>query len=1238
MKKIKILSIGIFLLASAAWPLFCRALAPGALLYRTSGEGKMYGYSGDPIIESEKGIVKHINSGHVGLYIGQEDGVDYVVEALGDGIVKTPAAYFVNEASGEKFLGAKIPRAATPLQLAKVIALAKSLVARELKYDFDFKKQKGPDSGQWTCVGLTEKLYESADISNPNNLGALEYDSEYYAVDITPDGFDNFSVFNERGDCFSKTKEFSRIAPYKNLLLPAPELLGYDAGLERGGERFIFFPYTQFLQDSLLTLNPDIVLSSSFSDSTIRGKISTLGLVLRWSLINNPLSSLKNIAARTKALALDLKKRFFGTQSTAEITLNEKIKTATKETGKSVKKTTKKTRAKKTAAKKATSSKSPAGALAPLIKVNKASSKKTLSDQLASTSSLKSDLLEKNKQLSQEKAEKALPNPKKNSVKKSVALSVAATSTAVSAAATLSYEISQAASSSSGGASSNGAAERGLIRFDSVYSTGENDWVKLYNPGESDIDLAAAAYRLEKTKTAEDPSLILRFGDPDDGAYPGGTIIKARDYYLVVNDEANAYYKSQADAIVTREGFSWSSSGYTLYLGSGAISSSNDPDIREALGFGPEATYFQGQGPAPEIKDNYILSRIATTTDNFQDFILIKSSDPTIVWEAASSTENIATTTVEIATGTSQIATSTLETATTTEVIATTTESAATTTLLSAALVLIKKIYSTGNNDWIELFNPTDNDIDLAAAAYRLEKTKTAEDPSLMLRCGNLEDGTYPGGTIIKSQDSYLIVRDDANDYYKNQADAIATREEFSWTGSDYTIYSGNGPLSSMADENIIEAVGFGAEASYYQGSRPAPAILDNYILNRVATSGDNYLDFTLLASDDPSILWPGSTTTSTSLFIAPNPINSPNLRNLWHFNECYGSGQWAVGKWDCAREIGFIYEPLSGVITPLDGGKMTLSFYYKKSRWSPNLDFRLSNGQGEIQINLQLGLLQLGGLPNSIGNYYDNVFPDDDWHQFVLVLDQEAGYWATYQDGQEQHYQSFLQSLPGGFIVFSVGGNQGSVLIDEIAFWDRPLSALEVADNYEAQAPFNPLASREPQTTAVRSYLWEFLETEKEVSYGEKLSAPLPLAFNSKDLSLDFWWRNSSYPRGGRTKISLKHGTEEKMSLTADYYRQEFYFNGNYGILREGINEAVSYDDKWHHFALTYDSYRYLLRFYVDGLEQKSFSYFWIKDGEEPDILEISGESDKAEISSLSVWDGALSQAQINDIYNNIR
>jgi len=180
------------------------------------------------------------------------------------------------------------------------VALARSLTDAKMKYDFDFRHQKGAESGQWVCVGFTEKLYESANTTNPGDLNTLVYNPNEYAVDITPDGFDNYSTYNSSGDCFATTKEFSKIARRPNLLLPAPEIIGYNAGVENGLDHYLFLPMTQFLQGTLEDVAVDINLESDFEDEEIRGRTPQVALIFKWSLINNPSSSLRQIATIVK--------------------------------------------------------------------------------------------------------------------------------------------------------------------------------------------------------------------------------------------------------------------------------------------------------------------------------------------------------------------------------------------------------------------------------------------------------------------------------------------------------------------------------------------------------------------------------------------------------------------------------------------------------------------------------------------------------------------------------------------------------------------------------------------------------------------------------------------------------------------------------------------------------------------------------------------------------------------------
>jgi len=156
------------------------------------------------------------------------------------------------------------------------------------------------------------------------------------------------------------------------------------------------------------------------------------------------------------------------------------------------------------------------------------------------------------------------------------------------------------------------------IQADSIPGTGgiEDDWVELYNPTDTPIDLAASNYRLEKTQSAANPDIVMRIGDPADGSYPGGTIIPAFGFYLIVRDEASQSLRDMADAIGTRDEFVWSGTDYTLYLGTGSIGSDTDPDIVDKLGFGSSATYYE-TSPAPDIPEGESLQRKTSQSVNY---------------------------------------------------------------------------------------------------------------------------------------------------------------------------------------------------------------------------------------------------------------------------------------------------------------------------------------------------------------------------------------------------------------------------------------------------------------------------------------------------------------------------------------------------------------------------------------------------------------------------------------------
>lgn len=1214
--KLFIITIGV--LGSILVPGLALAMPPGTLLFRTSSNGKMFGYSQDPLLESADGILRGINAGHTAVYIGKEDGVDYIVEALAGGIVKTPAKYFVNRREGEGFLGSRLPKDANPLRQAKVVALAKNLAARGLAYDYDFKSQKGPGSGQWTCVGLTEKLYESADIANPNNLASLEYDPAYYAVDITPDGFDNYSLSGTEGDVFSKEKEFSKIARRTSLILPAPELLGYNAGLEKNGQRYIFLPYTQFLQPGLAPVPTDVLIYSEFSSAEVRGDLRANLIILRWSLINNPISSLKYLGNALKDELLAWSQGLSKGDEAGGFVLDEEEKKETKKGAVAV--------ASNPVIRQegGVSQSSPASVSSPANTAGgpavKEAEKKTSSPAAG------------------EGGSESRTSPAITSSSTPRKLTLDSGSSARQMATTTLYAASPGpAPAASGTPETSGGPS---ARINRLYATAENDWLELYNPGDKDIDLKEGDYRLEKAKSAADPALMMRIGNEADGRYPGGTVIKARGRYLIVRDDASSFFQKQAQAIATRNEFSWTGSGYTIYLGTDAISSYNDPDILEVVGFGADATYFQGSGPASEIADGYVLERQAATGDNRKDYRLAPTVDPDYVPAvpppAATTTPPVATTTPPVATTTPPVATTTVPTA------------------------LINRIYATASSDWVELINPGPDDFDLFTAGIRLEKSKTATDPSLVMRIGNEADGVYPGGTVIKAGGTYLIVRDDATDYWRSRADAIGTRPEFGWTGDGYSMYLGRGPVSSKLDPDLMDLVGYGGEVPHYLGAGPAPAISDGSWLKRVAATGNNNSDFILEPASDPDYEGgPGGGGGSSTA-----AIKSPGLIGLWHFDECYGDGTWAVGKWGCARQVSHLDLPLSqSLIESVDLNSFSASFYYRGNGNFPRAELYLSSG-AEVKLSfiVEGGMLTVGGLPGSQGRYYQEVPLNDSWHQAVIVVNQPEDYWAVYIDGQEVIREEFMARLA---LVGTLGlrSDNSAMLIDELAIWNRPLPISEIKSHLILGMPFYPNPDREPKQAAVLLHHWPFSEGLGSVSAGSggvdiaipeglwtarrhdnyaislrsnhAYEVPVLLPLESRDLSLAFWWRNSSFPNEGRADIYLRDAAGAKLfALLAGYYRPAYWFNGIYGIFSEGADGPVPHDAAWHHIALTYDSYTFQLRLFVDGRERASQARIWMRPEEVVKSLWITSENYPSEIDELRIYRGTLSPAEVMGLF----
>ena len=630
-------------------------------------------------------------------------------------------------------------------------------------------------------------------------------------------------------------------------------------------------------------------------------------------------------------------------------------------------------------------------------------------------------------------------------------------------------------------------------------------------------------------------------------------------------------------------------------------------------------------------------------------------------------------------------------------------------------MALIAKIYSNGSDDWLEIVNATAYDFDLVEAGYRLEKAKTGADPTLIMRFGNEADGTYPGGTIIKAYSHYLVARSTASDFVKSQADAIATKDTFSWTEDAYTLYLGRGSISSDTDADIVDKVGYG-EAKYFEGSAPASALKPGYALERKVSatstveslssggleelwprlfdSNDNSGDFLLVPYDlaviaeeegineDNKI----STSTNPSLFVNPPGIDSDGLMALWHFDECYGniaanefqinnqnpvdlskSSDWLVGRWGCGAKMTHLATSTKATFNaPLDINQFSLNFYYQnlENMFSLFVNFYNPESSGRrAYLEITSDGSTIYGFPGNLGPTTSLPWPNDkNWHQATIVVDKENNYWAIYLDGEEFYRYNYTGVMPK-FEFLEIWSNQNEfVVIDELSFWNRSLSASEVKSIHLLNQPFNPYNWPEPQKEPKLEYYWSFDENSGYEAHGlstldtleiapefwdiegKKMSA-LKIASNLdfstsirellvNDLSLSFWWRNTSDPDGGMVSVEFKNDGYNILSMMPNLTNTAYGFNGFGEYLLPAGEQLLPKDKNWHLFTLTYDSYRYLLTFYLDGEKMAEKKLIKLREGEKINFLRITRDSWNISIDELKLWSGVLTAQDVKDEY----
>lgn len=1184
MKKYSLIFFLFFLLISFIWPQKARAMPLGTLLYRTSSDGQMYGYSGLDLVKIERGILKHLYTGHVGIYVGQENGVDYVVEALANGIVKTPAKNFVNRENGEKLIGAKLPIKASPLERVTAVLLAKNIAITAPAYDFDFQTQKGPGSGQWICSGFVEKIYESANTGNPYDLRTLRYNPLEYGVDITPDGFDDTSVVNSSGDVLSQVKEFSQISPREKILVPLSEKFGYNIGLEKAGKRYFFLPFTQFSQASLTNVKPDIVLDSRFNDEEIRGKPATLTLILKWSLVNNPVSSLKLISQKIKS-------SFFPS---------------------------------------------------PII-VDRSNS-----SELPSTSlNIMPAVVQKETNWSD-----LFPNP--------------------------SYRIIDNVTTSTKKQASSSPAQ---ITLDPVLDRVIDGDTFVLKDGRKvrylDLDAPEIASETRKTTECRGPEAkklneqllssgkLILIADP---------LAKKDSYsrwlfyvYLLKPDGSTIFVNQE----MVKSGLA---DVFICPLDKPSCPKTGD-FVRQKI---IEEAGLQGEAKKAEFLQICAAEKAAA-----------KLASSSVVEKIPTSTVKIATSTAKISTSTPKISTSTVKViSSSTVVVAPVVQKPVVTpasgggggssapSLPALLSPLITKIFSHENNHWLELFNPNNQVYDLALYNYRLEKAKTTLDPGIILRFSEALDFQTNSSLKIPARKSYLVVGEKSDPVWLSKADAVVLNPDFTWGKNGYTLYSALNPVSSPDDQDILEKIGFGSEALYFSATS-APALSENAYLTRVKNSDgsfsdtrNNFLDFQLFsfatssASSTPSSTpitdeIASSTPTSTTPIASSTPtstqplasstslaINSPDLSEVWHFDDCEGNYAqnslrsensltlpsdflFDFGKNGCALKPtsnGQVANVTFG--TPFVLDEASIAFYYL-AKPGANLSFWL-NQQSETPMRVDL---QVGGLNYVASSSFSTssvaLIPDNNWHQLVATFSSQAQVVIFYQDGEEiaRFFYPNILTLNN----FAISGSQ--ILIDELAFWRRPLVRAELLGFFQLGKPFYSSDLYNPLMIPQKAYYWHLGEVESHFDwYDQPKRKVLPGEFMPRDFSYEFWWRNSSYPEDGRIMAALLNGEEALMTSVLSMWFSRWSF-GSVGGLLYGQEPFIPTDDLWHHFALTYNSQDMMGRWYIDGQEIFSTLAVWLKKPVKE--IMIKAENYPFELSDFSIWEGTLSQSAIQELVN---
>jgi hypothetical protein len=268
------------------------AYEKGTIFYHSSKGDIIYGRTS--VLEIPCSVIKavfgELKSGHAGIYIGGSK----IIHAIREGVVETTSNNFITKEDldgGAKFMGAKVPvdysdKAKWPDERKdQFILIAKEQVGKW--YDLTFHKQTGAGSGDFTCVGLVEYVYEMV------------------GYDITPLGFysggpggkTHKQIYNCESTAFTDVEgvnTFAETVQFSKFSHP----LEMFAGLEHEDSKYMFFPYTQFIQPTTVAVEEDPTVPVSGGEGSSGGSGCFIATAAYGTPFNSHIEALRNVRDR----------------------------------------------------------------------------------------------------------------------------------------------------------------------------------------------------------------------------------------------------------------------------------------------------------------------------------------------------------------------------------------------------------------------------------------------------------------------------------------------------------------------------------------------------------------------------------------------------------------------------------------------------------------------------------------------------------------------------------------------------------------------------------------------------------------------------------------------------------------------------------------------------------------------------------------------------------------------------